>query len=154
MLGPIDSTLPQNRQGTLFYTDVVTETPKLNTAEVWEFHNTTVDAHPVHMHLVDFRVLNRQPFTINGGDPNASLQPKDMGGGYTGGIVNPKSIGMGGAAVPAPAWEDGKKDTVVTFPGQVTRVMATFRRTGSYVYHCHILSHEDHEMMRPYQVVP
>jgi bilirubin oxidase len=49
-------------------------------------------------------------------------------------------------------WETGFKDTVITYPGQVTRVKATFDIAGLYVWHCHILSHEDNEMMRPYCV--
>jgi spore coat protein A len=164
MLGPIDSSLPAPLQGTLFYKDPVTETPALGSTEIWEFYNTTVDAHPMHIHLVEFRVLNRQRFTIRGsdpdGDPHENLQAKDMGGGFIGGIVDASAIGFTdpdtGAPFPVnppPAWEAGKKDTVLAFPGEVTRVLVTFRRSGTYVYHCHILSHEDHEMMRPYQVV-
>jgi spore coat protein A len=48
--------------------------------------------------------------------------------------------------------EKGPKDTVQMFPAQVTRIKARFDRPGRYVWHCHILSHEDHEMMRPYHV--
>lgn len=153
MLGPIDPEQSPLLQGTLFYKDPVTERPRLGSTEIWEFYNTTVDAHPIHMHLVDFRVLDRQPFTLDGGDPNAGLEAKDMGDGYTGGIIrDPASIGFSGAAEAPGAWEAGRKDTAVMFPGTVTRVMATFRRPGTYVYHCHILSHEDHEMMRPFEV--
>ncbi|MDJ0801088.1 MAG: multicopper oxidase domain-containing protein [Calothrix sp. MO_167.B12] len=49
--------------------------------------------------------------------------------------------------------EKGWKDTVVANPGEVTRVIAKFDRRGRYVWHCHILSHEDHEMMRPYEII-
>jgi len=60
---------------------------------------------------------------------------------------------LSGAAEPAPAEESGFKDTVVTNPGEVTRVIATFDRAGLYLWHCHILEHEDNEMMRPFRVV-
>ncbi|MCK7501823.1 MAG: multicopper oxidase domain-containing protein [Comamonadaceae bacterium] len=66
---------------------------------------------------------------------------------------DPASIAKTGTAPSVPgAWEAGKKDTVKLFPGEVTRVLVSFNRAGEYVYHCHILSHEDHEMMRPYEV--
>jgi spore coat protein A len=54
--------------------------------------------------------------------------------------------------VPALPNEQGRKDTVLAYPGQVTRIVATFDRPGEYVWHCHILSHEDHEMMRRFVV--
>jgi spore coat protein A len=149
-LGPVDPV--GALQGTLNYKDPITETPKLGTTEIWEFYNTTVDAHPIHMHLVDFRVLDRQDFTIDGMDPNAGVGTVERGG-YTYGIIpDPTTIAKVGFATPAPATEAGRKDTVATIPGTVTRVIATFNRPGPYVYHCHILSHEDHEMMRPYEV--
>ena len=52
------------------------------------------------------------------------------------------------------AWESGTKGTVVAYPGEITRVKATFDRVGQFVWHCHILSHEDNDMMRPYSVGP
>ncbi len=118
----------------------------LGTTEVWEFYNTTVDAHPMHMHLVDFRVIDRQNFT-------GLLTPKINSDGSTGAILDPASIAKVGPVTTPGAWEAGKKDTVKSFPGEVTRVLVSFNRAGEYVYHCHILSHEDHEMMRPYEVV-
>jgi spore coat protein A len=118
----------------------------VGTTEVWEFYNTTVDAHPMHMHLVDFRILDRQTFT-------GTLTPKVNSDGASGAVQDGASIVKTGAVLPVNAWESGKKDTVKLFPGEVTRVLVSFKRKGEYVYHCHILSHEDHEMMRPYQVV-
>ena len=56
------------------------------------------------------------------------------------------------AAVPAESWETGPKDTVIAPPGHITRIMAHFDIAGRYVWHCHIIDHEDNEMMRPYQV--
>ena len=148
MLGTIDDTLPADAsQGTWNFKDPITETPTVGTTEVWEFYNTTVDAHPIHMHLVDFRVVNREGFT-------GTLLPKVNSDGSNGAILDPASIALVGAPLAPNAWEAGKKDTVKAFPGEVTRVLVTFNRAGEYVYHCHILSHEDHEMMRPYEVQP
>lgn len=145
MLGPVDPVGPAGAQGTLFYKDPPTETPRPGTTEIWEFYNTTVDAHPLHMHLVDFRVLDRQAFV-------GTVQAKLMTGGYNGGTLLPASIIRQGPLLATPDWEGGRKDTVTMFPGQVTRILMSFNRPGRYVYHCHILSHEDHEMMRPYDV--
>jgi FtsP/CotA-like multicopper oxidase with cupredoxin domain len=105
--------------------DAVTETPGFNTSEVWEFHNFTADAHPVHIHLVQFQVINREP--LGNTDPTQVRPPE--------------------------GWETGYKDTVISYPGEVTRVQATFDLRGRYVWHCHIVEHEDNEMMRPFDVV-
>jgi spore coat protein A len=135
---------PGATNGTMTYKDPVTETPKVGTWEIWEFYNCTVDAHPIHMHLVDFRILNRQAFTF-------TSVPKAMSDGSEGGALTGVKLAR---ATRAPgAWEAGRKDTVQAFPGEVTRVLVNFKRAGDYVYHCHILSHEDHEMMRPYRVI-
>lgn len=109
----------------------VTENPANNTTEVWEIYNFTADAHPVHMHLVEFQVLNRESLMtdLNG----LSVAPASLLG-----IVRGPE-----------AWEGGTKDTLIAYPGEVTRVKARFDRPGLYVWHCHILSHEDNDMMRP-----
>ena len=104
----------------------VTENPALGTVEEWDIYNFTVDAHPIHLHLVRFEVVSRR---------------------------------LIGAAAPAPGvgieqWETGFKDTVIAYPGQITRVKAHFDIAGLYVWHCHIVEHEDNEMMRPYFVGP
>jgi spore coat protein A len=147
MIGPVDPDPVTGQQGTLTFKDPITERPALGSTEVWEFYNTTVDAHPIHMHLVDFRVVDREGFT-------AALTDKTNSDGSLGATMDPGSIVLDGNIVPVRPWEAGKKDTVKAFPGEVTRVLVKFNRTGEYVYHCHILSHEDHEMMRPYEVVP
>jgi spore coat protein A len=145
MLGIVDIDPATGLQGTLTFNDPITERPQRGKAEIWEFYNTTVDAHPLHMHLVDFRVIDRQVFT-------GEIKPKVNSDGSSGAILEPDSITLVGTPVSPSAWEAGKKDTVKTFPGEVTRVLVNFKRKGEYVYHCHILSHEDHEMMRPYEV--
>jgi spore coat protein A len=144
MSGIVDNSRP-TLNGTLVFHDPVTENPQVGDTEVWEFYNTTGDAHPIHMHLVDFRIQSRQKFS-------GTITPKTNSDGSIGGVLDEASIKLlGRPAVPG-AEERGKKDTAKMFPGEVTRVIATFKRPGEYLFHCHILSHEDHEMMRPYFV--
>ena len=118
--------------GHLEYADPATETPRLGDVEVWEFYNDTLAAHPVHLHLVSFEVLDRAPF----------IAQRDLS---TGALHN---ITVGPRRPPADH-ERGPKDTVLALPGEVTRIRARFDRPGNFVWHCHTLSHEDHEMMRP-----
>ena len=143
MLGIVDPAHPNN--GTLSYLDPVTENPGVGDTEIWEIYNATPDAHPIHLHLVAFRILDRQRFT-------GTLRPKPMPDGATGGIL--ENIRLHGRPRLPPANERGPKDTALMLPGEVTRIIATFPRPGAYVWHCHILSHEDHEMMRPFRVEP
>jgi FtsP/CotA-like multicopper oxidase with cupredoxin domain len=112
----------------------VTENPRLGDTETWELYNFTADAHPIHLHLVRFNVVNRQALASN---DEGEVVAEPIG----------EPIG------PEP-WEVGYKDTVIAYPGQVTRIRAKFDIAGLYVWHCHILEHEDNEMMRPFQVVP
>jgi spore coat protein A, manganese oxidase len=113
----------------------ITENPKLNSTEIWSFLNFTDDSHPIHLHLVRFQILDRRKF-----------EPYYY---YTAGQV--KYIGP--SVAPAPN-EMGWKDTVQAHPGMVTRIIARFDGyPGRYVWHCHILEHEDNEMMRPYDVI-
>jgi spore coat protein A, manganese oxidase len=131
--------------GTFFYSDPVTENMTAGSTEIWELHNTTVDAHPVHLHLVDFRILSREPFTGTVVD-----KPMGPGGATSGGYLT--NIALTGPVRPAEPNEAGRKDTVITYPGEVTRILVSFARPGEYVWHCHILSHEDHGMMRRFIV--
>jgi spore coat protein A, manganese oxidase len=113
----------------------VTESPKLNSTEIWNFLNFTDDSHPIHLHLVRFQILDRRKF-----------EPFYY---YTEGKVR-----YIGPAVPPKPNEAGWKDTVQAHPGMVTRIIARFEGfPGRYVWHCHILEHEDNEMMRPYDVI-
>jgi spore coat protein A len=132
-----------DEDGTRLWDDPITETPRLNDVEIWEVYNTTADAHPIHVHLVAFQLLSRRRFT-------GIIEPKPMREGSTGGILT--KIKLRGRAKPPNANETGPKDTVQMYPGEVTRIAAKFDREGEYVWHCHILSHEDNEMMRPYRV--
>lgn len=112
----------------LAWMDPVTEVVSPGDTEIWEIYNATMDAHPIHLHLVTFEVIERQDWDMETGDL--------------------------GEITPAQSWEAGFKDTVLAFPGQVTRIKAKFDMAGRYVWHCHILEHEDNEMMRPYLVAP
>jgi spore coat protein A len=113
----------------------VTETPKLDSTEIWSLANFTDDTHPIHLHLVRFQVLDRRAF-----------RPTDY---YLRG-----QIAYIGDAQPPAANEMGWKDTVQAHPQMVTRIIARFEGfPGRYVWHCHVLEHEDNEMMRPYDVV-
>jgi spore coat protein A len=127
----------------------ITENPMLNDTEMWEVYNATEDGHPIHLHLVSFQIINRESF-----DGFVTQRPQEMHNGEfgVGGVLTVTALG-GDARPPEPN-EMGWKDTAVMLPGEVTRVIATFDREGRYVWHCHILSHEDHEMMRPFQVGP
>ncbi len=178
-----------------------TELPRVGSTEVWEIINTTADAHPIHVHLVQFQVISRQPF-------QAAAYTTDWEGAFTGGfrpgdgppfpydVVNADGA-VGGNLAISPYLQDGSrppdpneagwKDTAVMKPGEVTRIVArwapqdipvsgvtagmnryVFDPTAligtvdfagnpggpGYVWHCHILDHEDNEMMRPYAVQP
>lgn len=135
--------------GALAFHSPITENPGLGDTEIWEFYNATGDAHPIHVHLVHFEVMNRQGFTANAVAQDLIQHDGSIGTGY-----RLENIHLTGPTTgPAPA-EQTRRDMVMALPGEVTRVRMTFDKPGRYVWHCHILSHEDHEMMRPYHVGP
>jgi spore coat protein A len=101
--------------------------PASHSTETWELWNHTVDGHPIHLHLVKFKVVNREAF-------------------------DPVTFALSGTVRPPEPTEAGWKDTVIAYPGEVTRVNAYFDIDGLYVWHCHIVEHEDNEMMVPYCV--
>jgi spore coat protein A len=113
----------------------VTETPKLDSTEIWEFVNLTEDTHPMHLHLVRFQVLDRRPF-----DTTDYLLHKKLRFTATAASPDPNELG----------W----KDTVQCPPGTITRIIVRFEGyPGKYLYHCHILEHEANDMMRPFEVI-
>jgi spore coat protein A len=182
----------------------VTELPQVGSTELWEIINLTVDAHPMHTHLVQFQILNRQKFDTNAdtGYPAAwaaAFSGKCTAGsdntnpcpGY--GPPNPYNVpnipdgAIGGNPAIGPyllpdtvtlqdPWESGWKDTAKAEPGEVLRIVVRWAPTYApvsgflrarpgknlypfdptdgpgYVWHCHIVDHEDNEMMRPYKV--
>jgi spore coat protein A len=197
----------------------LTELPQEGNTEVWEIVNLTADAHPIHLHLVQFQLINRQAFSLSGylrayntafpggGYDPMTGQPYPAGvyipgfgpplpvdgsdprsGGKFGGnpdvgaLKNGKPIYLQGKPLAPNANEAGWKDTVIAYPGQVTRITVRWAPTDlpkatlpanafypfdpsgdyssqqvfnyGYVWHCHIIDHEDNEMMRPDAVYP
>ena len=115
--------------------DPVSENPAVGSTEIWEMYNATADAHPMHIHEIAFEVVEREGLVLDGDDVAVPVQTDGV-------ITSPE------------AWESGFKDTVIAYPGQVTRVRARFDTPGQFVWHCHIVEHEDNEMMRPYRIGP
>lgn len=144
LLGTVTGTGPAFLGVPKLWDDGVTEAPKTGTAEIWEIFNTTADSHPIHIHEVLFRVLNRQPIAF---DAKLAAAVCNM-------PLPSFPITVGGALTPAVGYETGFKDTVLCPPGLVTRIVVDFTgaEPGLFVWHCHILEHEDHEMMRPYKI--
>jgi FtsP/CotA-like multicopper oxidase with cupredoxin domain len=150
----------------------ITETPAKGSTEIWKIINTTGDMHPIHLHLVKFQILSRQSF-------DAAKYSAATGFAVPGNSVFnklPITPYLKGGVRPPSAWENGWKDTVQTFPGEVTTIIANWDgkwsttladpsstlvppapaflpvTAGPYVWHCHIVDHEDNEMMRPVMV--
>jgi spore coat protein A, manganese oxidase len=186
-------------------TSLYSELPNEGATEVWELINLTADAHPIHLHLVQFQIINRQNFNVGNYVskaynpaftyvPTSNTPPPGCTvGAYCPGYGPPLSYGTGaivggnpdvtpyvqGKASPPLPQEQGWKDTVVAYPGQVTRLAVRWAPTSlptntapgqlyfpfnpdgissgqpghGYVWHCHIVDHEDNEMMRPDVVI-
>ena len=135
LLGTVSGN-PNNGPGTWtprLWMEPITENPATGATEVWEFYNATADAHPIHVHEVKFQLVDRQPIVI---DESA------------------RTVQVSGAPRSPEPWESGFKDTFTAYPGEVTRIRAQFAVPGQYVWHCHIVEHEDNEMMRPYRIGP
>jgi FtsP/CotA-like multicopper oxidase with cupredoxin domain len=167
-------------EGSIAWHSPTTENPALGSTEEWEVWNVTGDAHPVHLHLVHFEVIGRQMivwdtnadedgFIPEGSSPagngtylvpqptvqhnSVAGDPDTYGQGFR--IVNPLAGAVVNDTGPADGYvENAPKDMVTALPNQVTRIKMTFDKPGRYVWHCHILSHEDHEMMRVMHVGP
>jgi spore coat protein A len=142
---PSDGYVIMGLLGNARWHEPITEDPKAGSTEIWSFVNITGDVHPLHVHLVQFQVLNRQAFDV------ATYQ-------QTG-----KLVFTGKPMAPESNERPARKDTVKSYPGYVTRIIMRFDlplgapvtpgQELVYVWHCHILEHEDNEMMRPYKVV-
>jgi len=115
--------------------DEVSENPPLGATEIWELYNATADAHPMHIHEIAFEVVDRQDIVVDEESGTVQVVP-------------------GSVPIPPEPWETGLKDTVIAYPGEVTRIKAKFDTPGQFVWHCHIVEHEDNEMMRPYRIGP
>ncbi|HEX9840388.1 MAG TPA: multicopper oxidase [Anaerolineales bacterium] len=133
MLGHVDADgMPMHQM----WSEPISENPAVGATEVWEFYNFTADAHPMHVHEVTFEVVNRQALVVN--EDGETAPPAQL-------VGDPR---------PSEASESGFKDTVIAYPGEVTRIKAKFDTPGTFVWHCHIVEHEDNEMMRPYRIGP
>jgi spore coat protein A len=117
------------------WADPITENPAVGATEIWEIYNATGDAHPMHIHEIVFEVVDRQGILVD--EATREVQ-----------------VVSGSVPTLPEAWETGFKDTVIAYPGQVTRVRAQFNTPGQFVWHCHIVEHEDNEMMRPFRIGP
>jgi FtsP/CotA-like multicopper oxidase with cupredoxin domain len=153
-LQPLLGTVADDLSSATAYTwfQPTTETPERDTTEIWEIYNFTGDAHPVHLHLVNFEILGRNEISFDSdeGDPGT---PVEQHNGTFGVVPTITDIVEGALVDPAEEYvENAPKDMVTALPEQVTKIKATFDKDGRYVWHCHILSHEDHEMMRVLQV--
>ncbi len=143
----------------------ITETPTLGSTEVWDIVNMTADTHPIHLHLVQFQLISRQKIRVNRYIKDYALLNPVIPADVT---YNPP-IGpyLVGQPSPPDANETGWKDTFRMNPGEVSRIIVRFAPIGEtevtdypfdataepgYVWHCHILEHEDNEMMRPYKL--
>jgi len=122
------------------FEDTVNWFVEYGSTEVWNILNLTEDTHPFHVHLVQFQALGRDLYNKDGFHPE------------TGATTEPISFQGHGTL---DANELGWKDTLRVNPGEMVSIAATFDGfTGRYMYHCHILEHEDHDMMRPFIVMP
>ena len=159
---------PGETFGPLLYDAPVTETIALGTTEQWNMFNFTADSHPIHLHLTQYQVVEKHHMDFvdgaeNGDDGNGV--PDDTNG--DGLITYDHYSATGAMTVPdfnfADIWinddpitlrpeETGWQDTVHLDPNQMMSIVAPFDKPGDYVWHCHILSHEDNEMMRPFSV--
>jgi len=150
----------------------VSELPEVGSTEEWEIVNLTADTHPIHLHLVQFRVEDRQAFDVDAYAQDWTALNGEPPLDHPTIPLDPTPY-LRGAIIPPDANEDGWKDTVRMNPGEVTRIVVRFAPntakhvkpgenlfpfdpTGApgYVWHCHILEHEDNEMMRPYELRP
>jgi FtsP/CotA-like multicopper oxidase with cupredoxin domain len=151
-------------QGSVAWHSATTENPRQGDTEIWEIYNATGDAHPVHLHLVHFEILDRREFEADIVEQPVRQHTGDIGLGFR--LENIEVADETYDAGPAYV-ENSPKDMVTALPtqradeapegrvfGQVTRIKARFDKPGRYVWHCHILSHEDHEMMRVLHVGP
>jgi spore coat protein A len=130
------------------FEDTVTFFPVLGQPEIWRFVNLTADTHPIHVHLESFQILDRQPATVE--------IDTDAGAG---GLIN-ATVRIGqrpddGIPHGLDDNERGLKDTVRVNANEVVDIAVRFGVfAGRYMYHCHILEHEDRDMMRPFVVTP
>lgn len=161
--GPTMLTLSDQR-----WMDPITETPRVGSVEVWEIVNLARDLHPIHLHLIQFQLLDRQALDVEGYKAAAANRSPESP------VPDPTPFLRSKPIPPLPE-EAGWKDTILHNVGQVTRIVTRWApqaaplfgpkspvpganlypfdpTQGKYVWHCHNLQHEDNEMMRPFEV--
>ncbi len=130
------------------FEDKTTFYPTLHRPEIWRLINLTGDTHPIHVHLDAFQVLDRFPATVDVPDDGIATTS-------TRATVRIGRSPDDGIPHALDDNEDGLKDTVRVNPNEVVDIVVTFKVfSGRYMYHCHILEHEDRDMMRPFVVMP
>lgn len=157
LLGTVDGDPSTGAASATAYTwfQEPTEKPGINTTEEWEIYNFTGDAHPIHLHLVNFQILGRDEISFDADEDNP--QEVVQHNGKLGTVAAISNISIGGSVnltAEDGYFESAPKDMVTVLPEQRVRIKVHFDKTGRYVWHCHILSHEDHEMMRVLYVEP
>ena len=158
LAGPVPTAVLLNG---MHFHDPVTERPSLGTTEDWWLVNLSADTHPIHLHLVQFEIVERRELDVPGYQAALTAARNAAGGPF---VVdpatnqatlvtpeNPEQYFPGNP--PVDTNEKGPKDTVRANTMQATHIRAHFDIPGNYVWHCHILEHEDNDMMRPYDVV-
>jgi len=161
LLGTVADDITGSNVATAYtWFQATTETPTNGGTEIWEIYNFTADAHPIHLHLVNFEILDRQTFEYDITGTQTTVQHN----GASGQVPEISNLRNFTSEPFRPEYyETAPRDMVVALPGdpddapakgQMVRVKAHFDKPGRYVWHCHILSHEDHEMMRVLEVVP
>ncbi len=130
------------------FEDATTFFPMLGQHEVWQLINLTGDTHPIHLHLDPFQILSRRPIR--------SEIPEDGTGDLA--IAASVTLGRDPDDELDHAIDDnerGLKDTIRVNPNEIVEIVVRFTTyAGRYMYHCHILEHEDRDMMRPFVTMP
>ena len=147
------------------YSSPISEEPVTGATEIWQIIDNTGDAHPLHIHLVNFQVVSRQEYNQSAYDADWLALNGPLPFNHTTRNLDLTKYLLGSPVGPT-ALEAGWKDTILVYPGQVlTLIMKfapvdgaanyTFNVTDGpdYVWHCHIIDHEDQDMIRPFHVV-
>ena len=130
------------------FEDATTFFPMLDQYEVWQLINLTMDTHPIHLHLDPFQIVSRRPIRYE--IPDRGIEDRRL------------SAGVWLERAPDDALdhviddnERGLKDTIRVNPNEIVEIAVRFTKySGRYMYHCHILEHEDRDMMRPFVTMP
>jgi spore coat protein A, manganese oxidase len=133
--GRTTSMLGTTAGGKKAFTDPTTESIKLNNIELWEIYNTTSECQPMHLDLVYFQIVSRQDFTCTQNPTTRAISNIVLGSTHA-----------------IPPEQQGWKDTEIMYPHEVTRIRAKFDKSGTYLWNCAMLSHEENEMMRKFYV--